>query len=67
MVAVPKSQKLTISSTSGDTLTSENPIVQHLKVSGKEGTKVKFRVKAKYNVGGSFQEEMFDVAGITTL
>lgn len=67
MVAVPKSQKLTISSTSGDTLTSENPIVQHLKVSGKEGAKVKFRVKAKYNVGGSFQEEMFDVAGITTL
>lgn len=67
MVAVPKSQKLTISSTSSEVLTPGNPIVQHLKVSGKEGAKVKFRVKAKYNVDGSLHEDMFDVAGITTL
>lgn len=67
LVAVPKSQKLTISSTSGDTLTASTPIVQHLKIAGKEGAKVKFRVKVVYNADGAPHEDMFDSSGIATL
>ncbi|CAK7899191.1 AP-1 complex subunit gamma-1 [[Candida] anglica] len=65
LIAVPKSQKLSISSTSGgDTLKSPNDVIkQVLKIVGKEGAKVKLRVKAKYLVNGDEQENTFDFAG----
>ncbi|KAL6454359.1 LOW QUALITY PROTEIN: APL4 AP-1 complex subunit gamma-1 [Candida maltosa Xu316] len=66
LIAVPKTQKLSISSTSGgDSLTpGGSPIKQNLKIVGKAGAKIKLRVKVKYNVdGGSSIEEQFDFAG----
>ncbi|KAG7663274.1 APL4 [[Candida] subhashii] len=64
LIAVPKTQKLSISSTSGgDTLSGSGPIRQTLKIVGKAGSKIKLRVKVKYNVGGTPMEEQFDFAG----
>ncbi|KGR06569.1 AP-1 complex subunit gamma-1 [Candida albicans P37037] len=69
LIAVPKSQKLTITSTSGgDSLIgSSNPnesIRQILKIVGKQGAKIKLRVKVKYNINNSNSvEEQFDFAG----
>ncbi|RCK59415.1 AP-1 complex subunit gamma-1 [Candida viswanathii] len=65
LIAVPKTQKLSISSTSGgDSLTpGGSPIRQILKIVGKQGAKIKLRVKVKYNVGGIPTEEQFDFAG----
>ncbi|KAG2733923.1 hypothetical protein G9P44_003448 [Scheffersomyces stipitis] len=61
LIAVPKTQKLTISSSSeGDTLVPGGRIKQVLKLAGKQGSKVKFRVKAKYTVNGNAIEEQFD-------
>ena len=65
LIAVPKTQKLTISSTSGgDSLTpGGSPIRQSLKIVGKQGAKIKLRVKVKYTVAGVPTEEQFDFAG----
>ncbi|RCK62619.1 AP-1 complex subunit gamma-1 [Candida viswanathii] len=65
LIAVPKTQKLSISSTSGgDALTpGGSPIRQILKIVGKQGAKIKLRVKVKYSVGGIPTEEQFDFAG----
>lgn len=67
LMAVPKSQKLTISSTTGgDTLThGGTPIRQVLKIVGKQGGKVKLRVKANYSINGQATEEQFDFAKLT--
>lgn len=66
LIAVPKTQKLSISSTSGgDSLApGGSPIRQVLKVVGKAGSKIKFRVMAKYVLNGQAVEEQFDFAGI---
>lgn len=64
MIAVPKSQKLSISSTSGgETLVNGSVIKQVLKIVGKEGSKIKLRVKAKYSIEGEIVEDLFDFAG----
>ncbi|EGW34378.1 uncharacterized protein SPAPADRAFT_135394 [Spathaspora passalidarum NRRL Y-27907] len=65
LIAVPKTQKLSISSTSGgDSLTpGGTPIRQVLKIVGKAGAKIKLRVKVKYSVSGNSVEEQFDFAG----
>lgn len=61
LIAVPKTQKLTIVSTSGsDSLVQSAVIKQTLKIAGKAGAKVKLRVKVKYNVGGVTKEDLFD-------
>lgn len=67
LIAVPKTQKLSISSTSGgDSLAPGSaPIRQVLQVVGKGGAKIKFRVKAKYTLDGQTVEEQFDFAGIS--
>lgn len=66
LIAVPKTQKLTMSTTSGsDSLVGGNAIKQVLKISGKEGSKVKLRVKVKYNLDGVTTEDQFDFAGFT--
>lgn len=65
LIAVPKTQKLTISTTAGsDSLVSSNEIRQVLKIVGKAGTKVKLRVKVKYNVDGVTTEDQFDFGKI---
>lgn len=65
LIAVPKSQKLSITSTSGgDYLDSTNTTIkQVLKIIGKEGSKIKLRVKAKYMVNEEMVEDTFDFAG----
>lgn len=73
LIAVPKSQKLTISSTSGgDSLiggsatTTNESIRQTLKVVGKQGAKIKLRVKVKYHINNNENnsvEDQFDFAG----
>lgn len=64
LFAVPKTQKLTITTTTGtDSLVTSPVIRQQLKVVGKAGSKVKLRVKVKYNVNGSGAEDQFDFAG----
>ncbi|KAI5967619.1 APL4 [Candida theae] len=66
LIAVPKTQKLNITSTSGgDTLIYQgNEIRQVLRVSGQAGAKLKLRVKARYrHNGGEIVEDQFDFAG----
>ncbi|KAI5950720.1 APL4 [Candida jiufengensis] len=63
LIAVPKSQKLTITSTSGDTLNLGQKIHQNLKIVGKEGSKIKLRVKLKYNYNNESIEDQFDFSG----
>lgn len=68
LIAVPKTQKLSISSTSGgDSLSSASLVIkQVLKITGKEGSKIKLRVKVKYTLDGATVEDMFDFAGFTS-
>ncbi|CAG85446.2 DEHA2B11286p [Debaryomyces hansenii CBS767] len=67
LIAVPKTQKLSISSTSGgDTLVNGSDIKQVLKIVGKQGSKVKLRVKAKYILNGETVEDLFDFAGFSS-
>lgn len=67
LFAVSKSQKLTISTVTGsDSLVSSPVIKQVLKISGKEGAKVKLRVKVKYNVDGISSENQFDFSGVSS-
>lgn len=67
LIAVPKTQKLHITSTSGgDSLIyNQNQIRQVLKISGQPGSKLKLRIKLKYRVdgGGGLVEDQFDFAG----
>ncbi|GEQ69112.1 hypothetical protein JCM33374_g2783 [Metschnikowia sp. JCM 33374] len=66
LIAVPKTQKLTIATTSGtDSLVTGNIIRQTLKVSGTPGSKVKLRVKVKYHLNGEPRDDQFDYAGFT--
>jgi len=67
LIAVPKSQKLSISSTSGGTNLAPGgaPIRQTLKIAGKEGSKIKLRVKTSYTVNGQVNEHQFDFAKLT--
>ncbi|CAK9436522.1 uncharacterized protein LODBEIA_P10800 [Lodderomyces beijingensis] len=64
LIAVPKTQKLSITSTSGgDSLNHpQDQIKQILKVTGKPGAKLKLRVKLKYQVDAVPQENQFDFA-----
>lgn len=64
-LAVPKAQKLTMSTTSGDVSISPggNPIKQVLKIVGKAGAKIKLRVKAAYVLNGVNVEDQFDFGG----
>ncbi|KAK6462462.1 adaptin N terminal region-domain-containing protein [Scheffersomyces coipomensis] len=63
LIAVPKSQKLTITSTSGDSINPGQSIKQTLKLAGKEGSKIKLRVKIRYALNNDIIEEQFDFAG----
>lgn len=67
LIAVPKSQKLTISSTTGgDKITPGGASIrQILKIVGKAGAKIKLRVKANYSVNGQAKEEQFDFVKLT--
>ncbi|GBL49225.1 hypothetical_protein [Candidozyma auris] len=66
LFAVPKSQKLNITTTAGsDSLVTSNVIRQALRITGKAGSKVKLRVKVKYRLDGTPREDQFDFAGFT--
>lgn len=66
LIAVPKSQKLTLSTNGQSELMSANDvIVQSLKLTGKEGSKIKLRVKANYKLNGQFVENMFDFSNFS--
>lgn len=61
LLAVPKSQKLTITTNEQSSLNNGNDvIIQNIKVVGKEGSKLKFRVKFNYHMGQEVVEHMFD-------
>lgn len=61
LIAVPKTQKLTIATTSGtDSLVTSNVIRQVLKIAGAPGSKVKLRVKVKYQLNGESRDDQFD-------
>lgn len=61
LIAVPKTQTLAITSTSGtDSLMPNAAIKQSLRVVGHAGAKLKLRVKVKYNASGVYHEEQFD-------
>lgn len=65
LIAVPKSQKLTIASAAGDnSLSNGKSIKQLLKITGKQGSKIKLRVKITYTLNHQNVEDMFDFAGI---
>lgn len=65
LIAVPKAQKLTISTIAGsDSLVTSAEIRQVLKIVGKSGSKVKLRVKVKYRVDGVTTEDQFDFGKI---
>lgn len=66
LCAVPKTQKLTISSTLGDSLSQGGLIKQVLKIAGKPGAKVKLRVKVRYTADGHHVEDLFDFGGFPT-
>lgn len=68
LIAVPKSQKLSITSTTGgDQLAHQNASIrQVLDIVGKEGSKLKLRIKIKYN-NGLPVEETVDYAFPRTL
>lgn len=67
LIAVPKTQKLTITTTSGsDSLVTSPIIKQSLKVVGNAGSKLKLRVKIKYTVNGAGYEDQFDFARFTS-
>ncbi|OBA19970.1 clathrin associated protein complex large subunit, gamma-adaptin [Metschnikowia bicuspidata var. bicuspidata NRRL YB-4993] len=66
LIAVPKSQKLTIATTAGtDSLVTSSTIRQALKVAGAPGSKMKLRVKVKYQLNGESRDDQFDYAGFT--
>lgn len=66
LFAVPKTQKLTIATTAGsDSLVSSSVIRQVLKITGNPGSKIKLRVKVKYNLDGKTTEDQFDFAGFS--
>lgn len=65
LIAVPKTQKLSIASTSGgDSIGPGSDIKQVLKIVGKQGAKIKLRVKVKYVLNGGLVEEQFDFASL---
>lgn len=66
LIAVPKTQKLTISTSGGDSLSPHSsPLKQVLLIVGKPGSKIKLRVKARYTINGDAAEEHFDFAGFS--
>lgn len=66
LIAVPKSQKLTISTNPNTNMTMVNAgdlVLQNIKLLGKEGSKIKFRIKISYSVNGEAKDQQFDFSG----
>lgn len=63
LVAVPKSQKLTMTTSGSDSLVTSKQVKQTLRVTGAAGSRLKLRVKLKYTVSGKMTEDSFDFAG----
>ena len=64
LCAVPKHQKLQLSSISKTVLTAEDFTVLNVKITGNPGSKVKIRVKLSYVANGSKVDRQFDFAGV---
>ncbi|ODQ78411.1 hypothetical protein BABINDRAFT_162641 [Babjeviella inositovora NRRL Y-12698] len=63
LIAVPKSQKLQLSNISSPLIQAGGTAKQTMKVNGKEGGKLKLRIKLGYSVDGQAIEEQFDFGG----
>ena len=64
LIAVPKSQKLSISTISGgEYIEPMSTCRQFLKLEGKKGSKIKLRIKATYELNGKENTVSFDWAG----
>lgn len=65
LAAVPKSQKLHLSSISSNTVRVGSRVMQPMKIEGKPGSKLKLRLKLNYTAEGENHIEQFDFAGFT--
>lgn len=64
LCAVPKHQKLQLSSISKTVLASQDFTVLNVKITGNPGSKVKIRVKLSYVLEGAKTDRQFDFAGV---
>lgn len=65
LIAVPKTQKLTMTSISNPVIPPNSFATQDLKIVGNAGSKIKLRVKFTYNSQGVASTEQFDFGQIT--
>ena len=65
LCAVPKHQQLQLSAISKTTLQAGEFTILKIKITGKEGSKVKIRVKMAYTLAGAKVDKQFDFAGVT--
>lgn len=67
LCAVPKHQKLQLSSISKTVLTSNDFTILNIKITGNSGSKVKIRVKLSYVLNGSKVDRQFDFSAANAL
>ncbi|CCH43372.1 AP-1 complex subunit gamma-1 [Wickerhamomyces ciferrii] len=60
LIAVPKTQKLTMSSISNPIIDEFGIVTQDLKIVGSKSSKIKLRVKFEFDINGVKQTEQFD-------
>ncbi|KAH3674471.1 hypothetical protein WICMUC_003309 [Wickerhamomyces mucosus] len=60
LIAVPKTQKLTINSNNANNIPINQLIQQDLKIIGNPGSNIKLRVKINYSIDGIDKSETFD-------
>jgi AP-1 complex subunit gamma-1 len=65
LIAVPKTQKLTMSSISSLAISPNGYVTQDLKIVGTSGSKIKLRVKVAYDAAGTRHSEQFDYGGFS--
>lgn len=64
LIAVPKTQKLTMSSISAHSIQPNSFVTQDLKIVGTAGAKIKLRVKFEYDDQSGRHTEQFDFGGL---
>ncbi|QPG74455.1 hypothetical protein FOA43_001785 [Brettanomyces nanus] len=65
LCAVTKHQKLELSPISSSMLRGKEAATLKIKITGKEGAKIKMRIKIGYKIGGDKLQKQFDFAGIS--
>lgn len=64
LVAVPKSQHLSLNPLSRSVITPGSSATQEISITGKEGASIKLRLKISYKTAGSQREAQVDVASL---